>query len=246
MKFIKSKSKYILYSICLAVGLWLSSDVYPEYENFRYALFVIGVLACIFGKDKIVITISVIEFLISFPVMIEKINRYENQIVMERKQIKESVIEVLENCDVYKKEWAIASCNARNFELKKINNPIKQTIATQKIKVTNKEIFSKFPSMIVFIIFSCAIPLLGFFAVSNDNKPLPLVKEQVQTKIIDLDETIRKIIARNKTEGKTFENLCLESGLSLSKFKRRRKELDLSQKKSEPKPDLKVLRGKAS
>ena len=183
MKFIESNWKYLPYALCLAISLWLSNDTYPQYEPFRYGLFVVGLLGVILNNSKIIVTIAVIECLVSIPVVIEKVNKAESaiqskSIVNLEKQIK--VVPTIEQCEAIKKDWqAKNDCHKSIKDNPRYNESVYAKIEKVKLSVSNIDLLLKTPSLIVFLIFACSLPILSIFA-TNHTKPVQEVTTNVR------------------------------------------------------------------
>ena len=160
MKFIESNWKYLPYALCLAISLWLSNDTYPQYEPFRYGLFVVGLLGVILNNSKIIVTIAVIECLVSIPVVIEKVNKAESKIYVN---------------DISKLKLQIKSIK----DNPRYNESVYAKIEKVKLSVSNIDLLLKTPSLIVFLIFACSLPILSIFA-TNHTKPVQEVTTNVR------------------------------------------------------------------
>jgi|GEM_PF-3208400 len=181
--FIQSHWKYLPYALCLAISLWLSNDTYPQYEPFRYGLFVVGLLGVILNNNKIIVMIAVIECLVSIPVVIEKVNKAESAIqsksisVLE-KQIK--IVPTVKECELIQKNWdARNDCHKAIKENPKYNESVYAKIEKVKLSVSNIDLLLKTPSLIVFLIFACSLPILSIFA-TNHTKPVQDVTTNVR------------------------------------------------------------------
>lgn len=181
--FIKSHWKHLPYALCLAISLWLSNDTYPQYEPFRYGLFIVGLLGVILNNSKIIVTIAVIECLVSIPVALEKINKGKSKIQSEpisilEKQIKE--VPTFKECESIKENWnARNDCHKAIKENPKHNKVIYADIEKVKLSVSNIDLLLKTPSLIVFLIFACSLPILSIFA-TNHTKPVQDITTNVR------------------------------------------------------------------
>ena len=177
--FFNSHWKYLPYALCLAISLWLSNDTYPQYEPFRYGLFVVGLLGVILNNSKIIVTIAVIECLVSIPVVIEKVNKAESKIYVNDISKLKLQIKKTENCERYTKDWSIRECQLRNEPKESHNDKINKQISELKLSVSNIDLLLKTPSLIVFLIFACSLPILSIFA-TNHTKPVQEVTTNVR------------------------------------------------------------------
>jgi hypothetical protein len=167
-----------------------SSDVFPEYNYIRYGFIIAGVAAIfIGGHGSILKGIATLEILISFAVIFEKTNKAETLIESKKIARLEATKLNPEDCKVYSNQWAKRDCANRNLPKEIHNKEVNEKIANLKTNVSTVKVFQADPSLLAFIIFSCALPWLSFLSA----KKIEIEKEIViQEKIVEKE--IEKIV----------------------------------------------------
>jgi hypothetical protein len=191
IKEIWNRAKYrIVPVVCLVMAVLASSDTFPEYNWIRYGFIVAGVLSIfIGGHNSILKGIAVLEILISFAVVFEKTNKAENLIEAKKIARLEKTLVNEEDCSIYKNQWALRDCSVRNAPHKQHNKVVNEKIANLKTNVPTIKVLQADPSLLAFIIFSCALPWLSFLSA----KKIEIEKEIViEEKIIEKE--IEKLV----------------------------------------------------
>lgn len=176
--------------ICLVLAVAASKDVFPEYNFIRYGFIIAGVLSIFIGGHGAIIKgIAILEILISFAVVFEKTNKAE--FVIEGKKIArlEATLLQLENCEIYTSQWAIRDCSLRNESKQLHNSKVNQKLVELKTNISAVKIFKADPSLLAFLIFSCALPILSFLSAK---------KIEVEKEIVYQDREVEKIVEVEK------------------------------------------------
>lgn len=191
IKEIWNRAKYrIVPVVCLVMAVLASRDTFPEYNYIRYGFIVAGVLSIfIGGHNSILKGIAILEILISFSVVFEKTNAAEN--VIQAKNIlalKETLKPVID-CDKFTNQWAILECANKNEPNVNHNTKVKTKIANLKTSISYWKVIKQDPSLLAFIIFSCALPWLSFLSANK----IEIEKEVVIEERV-IEKEVEKIV----------------------------------------------------
>lgn len=164
-----NRAKYrIVPVVCLVMAVLSSQDAFPEYNLIRYGFIFAGVLSIfIGGHNSILKGIAILEILISFAVIFEKTNKAENLIESKKIARLERTLVNEEDCTIYENQWAIRDCSIRNEPKIKHNKEVNEKIANLKTSVPTIKVLQADPSLLAFIIFSCALPWLSFLSAKK-------------------------------------------------------------------------------
>lgn len=186
-----NRAKYrIVPVVCLVMAVMVSRDVFPEYNNIRYGFIFAGMLSIfIGGHNSILKGIAILEILISFSVVFEKTNAAENKIESKKIARLEATKFVTEDCKEYSNQWAKRDCANRNYPKEQHNKIVNEKIANLKTNITNWQVIKADPSLLAFIIFSCALPWLSFLSA----KKIEIEKEIVIKEVV-IEKEVEKII----------------------------------------------------
>lgn len=193
IKEIWNRAKYrIVPVLCLVTAVLASSDTFPEYNWIRYVFILAGVLSIfIGGHNNILKGIAILEILISVVVVFEKTNKAENLIEAKKIARLEKTLVPIENCN-YSGKYAThfnSECAKRNQSKIENNRLVNEKIANLKTNVPTIKVLQADPSLLAFIIFSCALPWLSFLSA----KKIEIEKEIViEEKIIEKE--IEKLV----------------------------------------------------
>ncbi len=178
--------------VCLVMAVLASSDTFPEYNWIRYGFIVAGVLSIfIGGHNSILKGIAVLEILISFAVVFEKTNKTESLIEAKKIARLERTLVPIEICN-YAGKYAThfnSECAKRNQPKIAHNKEVNEKIANLKTNVPNIKVLQADPSLLAFIIFSCALPWLSFLSA----KKIEIEKEIVIEERI-VEKEVEKLI----------------------------------------------------
>lgn len=188
-----NRAKYrIVPVVCLVMAVLASSDTFPEYNWIRYGFIVAGVLSIfIGGHSSILKGIAILEILISFAVIFEKTNKAENLIESKKIARLERTLVPIEICN-YSGKYAThfnSECAKRNEPKIQHNKEVNEKIANLKTSVPTIKVLQADPSLLAFIIFSCALPWLSFLSA----KKIEIEKEIVIEERI-IEKEVEKLV----------------------------------------------------
>lgn len=188
---IYNRTKYrIVPVVCLVMAVLFSRDVFPEYNYVRYGFILAGILSIfIGGHNSILKGIAILEILISFSVVFEKTNAAENKIEAKNIYKLERRLKPIIGCEKLTNQWAILDCADKNEPNITHNDEIHKKIAELKTSVPTIKVLKQDPSLLAFIIFSCALPWLSFLSA----KKIEIEKEIVIEERI-VEKEIQKIV----------------------------------------------------
>ena len=166
-----NRAKYrIVPVVCLVTAVLASSDTFPEYNWIRYVfIFAGGLSIFIGGHNSILKGIAVLEILISVVVVFEKTNKAENLIEAKKIARLEKTLVPVEVCN-YTGKYAThfnSECAKRNQSKIENNRLVNEKIANLKTNVPTIKVLQADPSLLAFIIFSCALPWLSFLSAKK-------------------------------------------------------------------------------
>ena len=194
-----NRAKYrIVPVVCLVMAVLASQDAFPEYNYIRYGFILAGVLSIfIGGHNSILKGIAVLEILISFAVVFEKTNKAENLIEAKKISRLEKTLVNEEDCSIYKNQWALRDCSVRNAPHKQHNKVVNEKIANLKTNVPTIKVLQADPSLLAFIIFSCALPWLSFLSAKKiEIEKEIVIKEKIIEKEVEklVEVPVEKIV----------------------------------------------------
>lgn len=187
------RAKYrIVPVVCLVMAVLASQDTFPEYNWIRYGFILAGVLSIfIGGHNSILKGIAILEILISFAVIFEKTNKAENLIEAKKIARLERTLVPIETCN-YSGKYAThfnSECAKRNEAKIRHNKEVNEKIANLKTSVPTIKVLQADPSLLAFIIFSCALPWLSFLSA----KKIEIEKEIVIEERI-VEKEVEKLV----------------------------------------------------
>ena len=203
IKEIWNRAKYrIVPVLCLVTAVLASSDTFPEYNWIRYVFILAGVLSIfIGGHNNILKGIAILEILISVVVVFEKTNKAENLIEAKKIARLEKTLVPIENCN-YSGKYAThfnSECAKRNQSKIENNRLVNEKIANLKTNVPNIKVLQADPSLLAFIIFSCALPWLSFLSAKKiEIEKEIVIKEKIIEKEVEklVEVPVEKIVVQ--------------------------------------------------
>ena len=95
----------------------------------------------------------------------------------------------LEDCEIYRNQWALRDCNLRNNSKQLHNKEVNEKIVNLKTSVSFTKVFQADPSLLAFLIFSSALPILSFMSAK---------KIEIEKEIVFQDREVEKIVEVEK------------------------------------------------